>query len=391
MKKLTTMPAIIKTRAIKKLSICLVLLLFSIVSFCQQNDLSKDFVFHDSMQANETLDNEGLFIQKDLSPVQNLFIITLDGFRWQELFTGADDKLINNEKYTRGSSILNTLYWAATAEERRKKLMPFFWNIIASSGQVYGNRAFENKVNVVNGYDKSYPGYNEIFTGIPDPKISSNKKILNPNVNVLEFLNARPGFENKVAAFTSWDVFPYILNEERSGILVNSGYDTLNGSMPSEAETLINKTEQEGINEKTNTRYDELTFLVAKEYIKQKHPRVVYLGFGETDEFAHQERYDLYLEKANQIDKMLADLWHFVQTTPGYANNTTFLITTDHGRGKKRKWTSHGQLISGSSQTWLALLGPGIKPLGEVKEHQQFYQQQIAHAIAQLVGEKFLP
>lgn len=37
------------------------------------------------------------------------------------------------------------------------------------------------------------------------------------------------------------------------------------------------------------------------------------------------------------------------------------------------------------------MLGPGIKPLEEVKEHQQFYQQQIAHAITQLVGEEFLP
>ena len=28
-------------------------------------------------------------IQKNIAPVQNLFIITLDGFRWQELFNGA--------------------------------------------------------------------------------------------------------------------------------------------------------------------------------------------------------------------------------------------------------------------------------------------------------------
>ena len=160
--------------------------------------------------------------------------------------------------------------------------------------------------------------------------------------------------------------------------------------MPSKEQSLLNKTEQEGELEQTGTRYDQLTFLVAKEYIRHHQPRVVYLSLGETDEFAHQGRYDLYLEQANQIDKMLADLWHWVQTTPGYTNNTTFLITTDHGRGKKGNWTSHGPFITGSSETWLALMGPGLQPLGEVKESKQFYQLQLARAIARLLGEEFV-
>ena len=87
---------------------------------------------------------------------------------------------------------------------------------------------------------------------------------------------------------------------------------------------------------------------------------------------------------------MIAELWHWIQTTPGYKDNTTILITTDHGRGSKdSKWTSHGTFIKGSAQTWLAMIGAGIEPLGEIKEDQQFYQQQIAETIAELVGEKF--
>ncbi|MEO7308019.1 MAG: hypothetical protein ABIR78_07820 [Ferruginibacter sp.] len=329
------------------------------------------------------------FLQKNVAPVHNLFIITLDGFRWQELFNGADQALLNNEKFTPGNSLLNMLYMAATPEERRKKLMPFFWNVIAANGQIYGNRLFDNNVNVANPYAKSYPGYNEIFTGVTDPGIFSNKKILNPNQNVLEYLNTIPGFEKKVVAFTSWDVFPYILNEQRSGILVNSGYDTINASMPSKEEALINRTELEGEPQISTTRFDQLTFLVAKEYIRKNSPRVTYLGLGETDEFAHLGRYDLYLEQANKIDMMLAELWHWVQTTPGYAGNTTFLITTDHGRGRKNNWTSHGEFITGSTQTWLAVMGPRLQPLGEMKERQQLYQQQLATAIAHLVGEEF--
>jgi hypothetical protein len=328
-------------------------------------------------------------IQTKIEPVQNLIIITLDGFRWQEVFNGADALLINDKDFTPEDSLLSTLYWAATPEERRQKLMPFFWNVIGKKGQIYGNRAYNNKVNVVNNYDLSYPGYNEIFTGYPDPHISSNKRKINPNSNVLEYLNTKPAFHNKVVAFTSWDVFPYIFNENRSGFLVNSGYDTLNNEAPLEEETLINGMEEDLVYDKAHTRYDQLTYLAAKEYLKHYHPKVLFLGLGETDEFAHDGRYDLYLQQANQIDKMIADLWHWVQTTPGYANNTTFIITTDHGRGTKDKWTSHAEFIKGSSQTWLALVGPGIYPLGEIKEAKQLYQQQLAQAIAKLLGEEF--
>lgn len=319
----------------------------------------------------------------------NLFIITIDGFRWQEIFKGADESLISDPTYTPDTATMKIMYWADSEEERRQKLMPFFWNIISKKGQLYGNRNFDNKVNASNLYKFSYPGYNEIFTGSTDIMVSSNKKIKNSNRNVLEYLNAKEEFKGKVVAFTSWDVFPFILNEERSGLPVNSGYENMEGDI-SPNQSMINIVQTEAIYNKGETRYDQLTFLTAKEYLQQHTPRVVFIGLGETDEYAHQGRYDLYLEQANKIDRMIAELWHWIQTTPGYKNNSTILITTDHGRGSKdSKWTSHGTFIKGSAQTWLAMIGAGIEPLGEIKEDQQLYQQQIAETIAELVGEKF--
>src|ERR1035438_5771204 len=87
------------------------------------------------------------FAQSDSSP-QNIFIITTDGFRWQEVFTGADSDLISNSRYVVDTALLKQLYWDSTAELRRQKLMPFLWNIVAKQGQLYGNRLYENKVNV---------------------------------------------------------------------------------------------------------------------------------------------------------------------------------------------------------------------------------------------------
>ncbi len=155
----------------------------------------------------------------------NMFIITLDGFRWQELFYGPDSALINNQQFTSKASYSKDLFWSEAPESRKEKLMPFVWNVIAQNGQILSNRKCGSKVNVKNFYSLSYPGYNEIFTGETDAFISTNKKITNRNVNLFEYLNKLREYSGKIAAFTSSNAFPYILNEERSDIYINSGYE----------------------------------------------------------------------------------------------------------------------------------------------------------------------
>ena len=326
------------------------------------------------------------------SASENLFIIITDGFRWQEIFNGADSLLINNETFTPDTATLKAMYWASNSEERRKKLMPFLWNVVANKGQLLGNRELNNKVNVSNIYSVSYPGYNEIFTGTTDITISGNSKKYNKNINVLEHLNSKDEFEGKIAVFSSWDVFPYILNKNRNGLVMNSGYEQMQNIGDNSTISMINSVQEKAIENKTATRYDMLTYSTAKEYIKNHKPRIVVIGFGETDDFAHQKRYDLYLQQANQVDRMISELWNMAQTTPGYKNKTSFLITTDHGRGNTTKhWSGHGSFINGSSQTWLAMMGPGIQPLGERKDKEQFYSKQLAATIAHLAGEEFSP
>lgn len=321
---------------------------------------------------------------------ENLFIIITDGLRWQEIFNGADSLLINNEKFTPDTATLKSMYWSASKDERRKQLMPFLWNVIAAKGQLLGNRELGNKMNVANIYSVSYPGYNEIFTGTTDIGISGNSKKLNKNINVLEWLNEQPGFDGRIAVFSSWDVFPYILNRNRNGLNINSGYEQMQNESNNEGLDVINKFQEKSIMNENATRYDILPFSMTKEFIVTNNPRVIVLALGETDDFAHQKRYDLYLQQTNQVDKMIGELWNLVQTTPCYKNNTNFLITTDHGRGNSTKhWSEHGYFISGSSQTWLAMMGPSIKPLGERTDNLQLYSKELAETIANLVGKNF--
>jgi hypothetical protein len=317
----------------------------------------------------------------------NIIVITTDGFRWQEVFRGADSLLIRNPAYVQDTSLMMEQFWSNDVNERRKKLLPFFWNIINKKGMLAGNRDYGNKVNVANLFKISYPGYNEMMTGYPDPLFIPNLPVNNRNGNVLAFLNAQHAFAGKVVAFSSWSVMPSILNEKKSNIPVNSGYGLLD-EMDS-ASSKINAVQKAA--EPSGTRQDLLTYAGARNYMEQKHPRVVFLSFGETDEYAHKGRYDEYLLKAHQFDELVADLWNFLQMDPFYRNNTCIILTTDHGRGSKtNQWKNHGFWIRGSGQTWLAMLGKGVMPVGEEMQEETIYQKQIAATVSTLVGEKFV-
>jgi hypothetical protein len=324
---------------------------------------------------------------------ENIIIITTDGFRWQEVFKGMDSAIANDPKFHHGdSSKIFEKYWSNDESERRKKLLPFFWNTIANHGQLYGNRKFDNKVNNANPYWFSYPGYNEIMTGYADTAINSNDFPPNPNVNVLEFLNQQPKLKGKVAAFGAWDAFERILNEKRSGIPVVNAYEPTGGKNPNANEKLINAMLKDSYKPFGEAEcLDVFTHYAALENLKTKRPRVLYISYGETDEWAHHGYYSSYLDAAHQVDAWLKQIWDFVQSDPQYKNKTALFVTTDHGRGdlNKKEWTDHGSDVSDAYQIWFAAMGAGISAIGEMRTDLQCYQAQFAQTIAGLLGYSF--
>ena len=328
------------------------------------------------------------FAQK--TKTENIIVFTLDGMRWQEVFGGTDPEILANKKYTHDSAEIIKQFWSDDTNERRKKLFPFFWGTIAKEGQLYGDRNAGSEVNNANKYWFSYPGYNEIFTGYPDTAVNSNDKIPNKNTNVLEFINKQKGYEGKVAAFTTWDVSPYFLNKWRSNINVNADQDPIAFNSP--AASVINDLQT--LSMKPNgERLDIITYMAAREYLKQNKPKVLYIGFDETDEYAHQGKYDYYLGAAHAEDAMIGDMWKIVQSMPEYKYKTTIIVTCDHGRGDKIKdqWRDHGQKVSDAGHIWIAVIGPDTKAGGEIKTAAPLYQKQIAPTIAALLGFHFVP
>lgn len=317
---------------------------------------------------------------------ENVFLITLDGLRWQELFTGADPLLLDDERYVGDVERTRASFWDNDPAVRREKLMPFFWEVIAGEGQLYGDRPAGCEVDVTNTMWFSYPGYNEILSGrADDERIHSNDKVPNPNVTVLEYLNRQPGFQGKVAAFGSWDVFPYIVNEERSGIPVNAGFEAAVGSGLTARERFLNELQEQIPSPWSSVRLDAFTHNFALEHLKKYHPRVLYVAYGETDDFAHGGDYQAYLEAAHRTDSFIRDLWEYAQSDPQYAGKTTILVTTDHGRGERDAWTGHGSDVTGADAIWIAALGPDTPARGVV-ESCALEQNQVAATVAALLG-----
>lgn len=318
---------------------------------------------------------------------ENIILITLDGMRWQEVFNGGDSAFMRQQAHLKDAA-LKEKFWRDNLSERRKALFPFFWNTIASNGQLYGNRTLGCKVNVTNNQWFSYPSYNEILTGSADnERIHSNDKLYNPNTNVLEFMNSQPAFKGKVAAFTSWDVFPYIINDKRNGIVVSSGLVEAKGEKLTEREQTLNKLMTRIPNPLGDVRLDAFTFYYGLEYIKKNKPRVMYFAFDETDDFAHAGEYAAYLNAAHYTDGFIGELWNYVQSDPSYKNKTTLILTCDHGRGPGLEdWKHHGAKIAEADQIWFAVLGPDTQPAGELKGESQYYQNQVAKTVAAFLG-----
>jgi hypothetical protein len=277
---------------------------------------------------------------RDAPSNRNIILVVSDGLRWQEVLRGADSLLLFSR--AGGSDAgARQRFWRPTVAERRAALMPFVWNTIARQGQVRGNRDLGSRVSVANTMKFSYPGYNELLVGYPDPRIDNNEYGPNPNVTVFEWLNRRKELKGRVAIVGAWETFADIFNSRRSKLRMFAG-----------------KTEP----------LDARAHTAAMRFLKEAHPRALFVAYVETDDAAHKGDYARTLGVAHRVDSYLAELWAAVQADPRYRDRTTLIFTADHGRGRtSRDWTDHGPEIDGSEETWVAMMGPGIPARGEAR------------------------
>jgi hypothetical protein len=323
---------------------------------------------------------------------RNVVLIVSDGLRWQEIFTGADPTLLDEEHggIWDKPQDLKREFWRDDVNERRKALFPFLWTTIATHGQIFGNQTKGSIARVTNGFAFSYPGYNEMLTGHPDPRVNSNEFGPNPNISVYEWLNSLPELHGHVEVYATWATFKDIFNVSRSHLPLHVGWDAPYPVPAGPREQLLNELYETA----TRLDYEDVSnsFMQVPllDGVRKDKPRVLFVGYGETDNWGHAGRYDLLLHSAHLFDHFVEQLWKLLQSLPEYRDSTTILLTADHGRGSGlTEWKEHGVEQKGSENIWLAVLGPDTAPLGERSNTPEIHQAQIAATVAAFLGKDY--
>lgn len=333
----------------------------------------------------EPVEVEELSVEEPQSTVidENLIIITLDGLRWQEA--------VNNQ-------VFNT-------------------DLLLQKGKFYGNRNLGSKMNVANPTRRTYPGYHEIFTG-NTTGIMNNNVVMNPHETVLEYLHRemnlhqndvqvvgmsghmRALFREPLSTFPILTPFNITFADESHELLEIDWSDpylqnlyeleSAEQNIQSTISSLSPYLEKYNGEDIMNNSYlaEALLYAIGKEALDKMKPRIQYYQFAMTDMFGHQGNYTNYLKAAHNISIFILDLIEYVETSE-YAENTTILVTTDHGRGTT-SWTTHGSNVTGSDQTWLYIYSPQRSLYG-FADQGQIYNEQIAATIAWILGEEYSP
>jgi Type I phosphodiesterase / nucleotide pyrophosphatase len=326
--------------------------------------------------------------------VDNVILITLDGVRTEEIFGGLDATIFQStlgEKQKIEDQPLYRQYNAPTPKERREKLMPFFWTtLMREQGSIAGNDATGSRVRLTNRQRFSYPGYAELMLGVAhDDEITSNDKKFYPHETVLEFLKRGLKLSDaQVAVFGSWEVFDNIPRQREGVLTVNAGF--MQYDSPTPGMSLLSAAQFNTVPPFSGARYDEYTVRFALDYLSRQKPRLLYIALDETDDWAHNRRYDLVLKTLARTDSYLKELWTMLEGDPQYRGRTAIVLTTDHGRGHTPKdWHDHGAKVEGAQKTWMAFIVPGATARGEWTNAPEIHPNQVAATIARLLGQDF--
>ena len=321
-------------------------------------------------------------------------LITLDGARTQEIFGGVDLAVLNVQPRAGQPVEEHPVYkqfWAPSAEERRRKLMPFFWGtLMTMHGSIAGNRAQGSIVSARNVHRLSFPGYAEMLVGQPhDDVITSNALARNPFPTVFEVILKEYKLPaGQGATFASWGPFNAISEHREGATFVNAGPEPYGSDAEADMLAML---QRDAAPPWPDIRYDAITMAYAQRHLERARPRLLHIAFDETDNWAHDGRYDRVLEAYARIDRYIEQLWIWLQSHDDYRGRTHVLIGTDHGRGRTAKdWRDHHANVSGADEVWLAFASPSMSQRGEWRQHPPLTNGQIAATIAKWMGIDWL-
>jgi len=279
-------------------------------------------------------------------------LVVLDGARWQEVFVGADPQLSTE---------------AAVPAQHAGALMPNLHALVADRGAALGAPGQGWPIAASGPNFVSLPGYTEIFSGRRVHDCADNDCVATRVPTVMDQARAASPRASDVAVFTSWPKIERAASVDPSSIVLSTGrYRTSHlEALCGDAATLapLDAGAHAGpFPGYGDFRPDRYTAALALSYLEAKRPRLMFLGLGEPDEYAHRDDYAGYLASLRASDATLGALFAVLGRMGARGDHTTVIVTADHGRG--RDYRVHGRAFPESARVWLVAAGRGIEARG---------------------------
>ncbi len=260
----------------------------------------------------------------------SVIFITLDGVRTQEFFSHTE-------------------------------YLPRFKAYAQKNGFIFGERqgAHPRPMKISDSVALSLPGYRAILSGQFESTCLSNDCKQIDHETIFDRLAFEFSDRHSVAAFTSWNRMSRALESIPRHFVSSVGLGSIQGLSAEEQKPYLAIQERAFADEPTHwleCRYDRYTFEMGLKFLKEYQPRFLYLSFIDTDEWAHQKDYLAYVRALKDWDERFSELIKSLDEMGEYSQNTSIVVTTDHGRGLRKHWSNHNLLMPNAFKVWAVVI-----------------------------------
>jgi hypothetical protein len=285
----------------------------------------------------------------------NVVLVTIDGVRWQEIFTGADPDLADAAELPRGEA------------RAARALTPNLHHLFFDQGTVLGDPRLGEHLSASGPNFVSLPGYVEIMTGAPSGCAGNDCEPTLPwAITGAVARSSAP--EQAAAVFASWERVARAVPDGH-GIIVHAGRAASDAAPPYPG----------------NGDYlpDAYTAAMAIDHLVRRRPRFLWVALGDTDEWAHRHDYRGYVEALRFADGVVGEIAAHLAEMDDYGARTAIFVTTDHGRDPG--FANHGG--PASAGVWLMAGGGPVKKHGPVPLPRVRHLSDVAPTLAAILGE----
>jgi Type I phosphodiesterase / nucleotide pyrophosphatase len=285
---------------------------------------------------------------------KNVIYVTLDGLRWQDLY-------------------------------ETKQYFPTLWKKHAETAHFYGKPG-SNKYFEVASVPISQPSYTSQMTG----KVLScfdNKCSRISQETVLEFIKLKLKLKREnVAVFSSWKQINLVAEHTAGTIVSNNSQAAMTDPITGKVDSTMLRLNQQQTEPTPyeGYRYDRYTYQQAIHYLKKYQPKLLWIGLFDADSEAHLNNKPGYDKALRYFDYAIDNLIETLKEM-GIYQDTTIIITTDHGRGDGKNWITHGPSYPESKKTWAISFNTEIVPDGQNEKGTYYSTKSIRKTIEKIM------